>query len=83
MKTRTNLIALANDYAMSFVASKLRDPDDEFYSESNFIQAAKSKYGVRSRIRLWYWSKVYKGLVDYYMVHIIKSMGKNPIDFIK
>lgn len=83
MKTKINLMALANDYAMNFVAGKLYDPNSEAYSNDEFIREAKSRYGIRSRIRLWYWSKVYEGLVDYYMIHIIKLMGENPINFIK
>lgn len=83
MKTRANLFALADDYAMNFVSGKLYDSNSKSYSNDEFTQAIKSKYGIKSRIRLWYWSKVYKGLVDFYMIQIIKSMGKDPIDFIK
>lgn len=82
-KSRAILFANANAYATRFVAGKLYDPNSEAYSKNAFIDELKSKYGIKSRIRLFYWSMVYKGLVDHYMIYIIKSMGENPINFIK
>lgn len=80
---RTRL-AQANFYAMNFaIAEVISLNTSKYYSNDEFTQAIKSKYGIKSRIRLWYWSKVYKGLVDFYMIQIIKSMGKDPKDFKK
>lgn len=83
MNTRTNLFALADDYALSFVTGKLYDSETDGFSNDDFIHEMKTKCGVKSHIRLWYWSRVYKGLVDFYTIQIIKLMGKDPKDFKK
>lgn len=80
MNAKTSLLLLANEYAMNFVACTWSNPNNEEYSKSRFIQEIKSKYGVRSFIRVWYWSRVYKGFVKYYNVNlydILKSL-KEP-----
>lgn len=78
MSIKANLLVLANDYAINFVACTLNNSDNKEYSKDQFIQEMKSKYGVKSFIRLWYWLRVYKAFVDYYNIHIVEIMKPVP-----
>lgn len=70
-KVKWDLSLLASKFAMNFVASNNKE-----YSKSRFIQEIKSEYGVKSFIRIWYWSRVYKEFVDYYNVYLMDLMGE-------
>lgn len=77
MNVKTSLLLLANEYAMNFVACTWSNPNNKEYSKSRFIQEIKSEYGVKSFIRIWYWTRVYKEFIDYYNTHLIDLMGES------
>lgn len=63
---RTRL-AQANFYAMNFAIAEVISLDtSEYYSKDSLVVLLKARYGIKSRVKLWYWSQVYSVLIAYY-----------------
>lgn len=73
---RTRL-AQANFYATNFAITEVIDQDtSKYYSEDALVVLLKAKYGIKSRVKLWYWSQVYNALVTYYHMVANKAAKK-------
>lgn len=73
---RTRL-AQANFYAIDFVTSEVLSLDtSKYYSKDALVVLLKAKYGIKSRVKLWYWSQVYNALVTYYHMVANKAAKK-------
>lgn len=80
MITKPSLLMWAAMYAENFVLSEVNELDTEKYSRDSFIKEIKSKHGVKSIIRVWYWSRVYRRLVKYYTIQTIRYACEKQID---
>lgn len=73
---RTRL-AQANFYAIDFVTSEVLSLDtSKYYSKDSLVVLLKAKYGIKNRVKLWFWSQVYNALVTYYHMVANKAAKK-------
>lgn len=60
-------LAQVNSYATKFVITEVTSQDiNKYYNEESLAVILKFVYGIKNRVKLWYWKVVYKALVAYY-----------------